>query len=137
MIGGRRFLMVYPQFQPTMWGLQYTLPLIGKKSLLPPLGLLTVAALTPPEYEIRLVDMNVRPLSDEDLDWADAVLFSAMLPQREALFAAAARARARGKYIVFGGPFPTSCADVWRDRPAVDVSSVLDASPDLRATALH
>lgn len=111
MIGGRRLLMVYPQFQPTMWGLQYTLPLIGKKSLLPPLGLLTVAALTPRDYEIRLVDLNVRPLEDADLDWADAVLLSAMLPQREALFAAAARAKARGKYVVFGGPFPTSCAD--------------------------
>jgi radical SAM superfamily enzyme YgiQ (UPF0313 family) len=119
MIGGRRFLMVYPQFQPTMWGLQYTLPLIGKKSLLPPLGL------TPPEYEIRLVDMNVRPLSDEDLDWADAVLFSAMLPQREALFAAAARARARGKYIVFGGPFPTSCADDCR--PQADTLVINEA----------
>ncbi len=125
MIGGRRFLMVYPQFQPTMWGLQYTLPLIGKKSLLPPLGLLTVAALTPPEYEMRLVDMNVRPLSDEDLDWADAVLFSAMLPQREALFAAAARARARGKYIVFGGPFPTSCADDCR--PQADTLVINEA----------
>jgi len=114
MIGGRRFLMVYPQFQPTMWGLQYTLPLIGKKSLLPPLGLLTVAALTPPEYEIRLIDLNVRPLEDADLDWADAVLLSAMLPQREALFAAAARAKARGKYVVLGGPFSTSCADACR-----------------------
>ncbi len=115
MSGGRRFLLVYPRFEPTMWGLQYTLPLIGKKSLLPPLGLMTVAALTPPEYELRLVDMNVRPLTDADLDWADAVLFSAMLPQREALFAAAARAKARGKYIVFGGPFPTSCAEDCRD----------------------
>lgn len=115
MTGGRRFLLVYPRFDPTMWGLQYTLPLIGKKSLLPPLGLMTVAALTPPEYELRLVDMNVRPLTDEDLDWADAVLFSAMLPQRDALFAAAARAKARGKFIVFGGPFPTSCAEDCRD----------------------
>ena len=72
MSGGRRFLLVYPRFEPTMWGLQYTLPLIGKKSLLPPLGLMTVAALTPPEYELRLVDMNVRPLTDADLDWAAA-----------------------------------------------------------------
>ena len=111
MIGGRRLLMVYPEFQPTMWGLQYTLPLIGKKSLLPPLGLLTVAALTPPEFEVRLIDLNVCPLQDADLDWADAVLLSAMLPQRDALFAVAARAKARGKYVVMGGPFPTSCAD--------------------------
>ena len=104
--------MVYPTFRPSVAGVQYALPLFGKKSLLPPLGLLTVAALTPPEYEIRLIDMNCRPLTEEDLRWADAVLFSAMVTQREALFAAAAaQARALGKFVVFGGPFPTSCAD--------------------------
>lgn len=114
MIGGRRFLLVYPEFSPTMWGLQYTLPLIGKKAFVPPLGLLTIAALTPPDYDLRVVDLNCEPLTDAQLDWADAVLFSAMLPQKDALFRAADRARARRKFVVMGGPYPTSCPEECR-----------------------
>lgn len=110
----RRFLLVYPEFKPTMWGLQYTLPLIAKKSLVPPLGLLTIAALTPPEYDLRVVDLNCEPLTDAQLDWADAVLLSAMLPQKDALFRAADRARARGKFVVMGGPYPTACPEECR-----------------------
>src|SRR6266498_3043909 len=60
-------LMVYPEFPKTYWGMQYSLPLIGKKALMPPLGLLTIAAMTPPEYEFRLVDLNCAPLTHEDL----------------------------------------------------------------------
>ena len=107
----RRLLLVYPEFKPTMWGLQFTLPLIGKKSLVPPLGLLTIAALTPAGYDLRVLDLNCEPLTDDQLDWADMVLFSAMLPQKEALFRAADRARKRGKFVVMGGPYPTSCPE--------------------------
>ena len=107
----RRLLMVYPQFFPTYWGMQYAMELTGQKALMPPLGLLTIAALTPPEYEIKLVDLNCEPLTDAAIDWADAVLFSAMLPQKPALFEVAQRCRRAGKLIVFGGPFPTACAE--------------------------
>src|SRR5262249_9108401 len=107
----RRLLMVYPQFFPTYWGMQYAMELTGQKALMPPLGLLTIAALTPPEYEIKLVDLNCEALTDQAIDWADAVLFSAMLPQKLALFEVAQRCRAAGKLIVFGGPFPTACPE--------------------------
>ena len=110
----RRFLFVYPDFEPTYWGLQYALPLVSRKSLMPPLGLLTIAAMTPPEYEIRIVDMNCEPLTDEDIEWADMVLFSAMMMQQRTLFTAAARCRRAGKPVVFGGPFPTSFAEECR-----------------------
>lgn len=110
----RRLLLLYPEFTPTMWGLQHTLPLIAKKSFMPPLGLLTIAALTPAGYDLRVVDLNCEPLTDDHLDWADVVLLSAMLPQKNALFRAADRARARGKFVVFGGPYPTSCPDECR-----------------------
>ena len=60
--------------------------MLGKKSLLPPLGLLTVAALLPRDWEVKLCDLNVRPLDDGELAWADAVFLSGMLVQREALF---------------------------------------------------
>jgi radical SAM superfamily enzyme YgiQ (UPF0313 family) len=104
-------LLVYPEFSPTYWGLQYTLPLLGRKAVMPPLGLLTIAALTPDDYRFRLVDLNCRPLADADLAWADLVLISAMLPQKSACFRVADAARRAGKLVVLGGPFPTACPD--------------------------
>jgi radical SAM superfamily enzyme YgiQ (UPF0313 family) len=106
----RHILMVYPEFPVTYWGMQYTLTLLGKKAAMPPLGLITIAAMTPPEYEFRLVDLNCRPLTEEDLAWADMVCFSAMLTQKKSLFEVAKRCRKAGKLVVFGGPFPTSCS---------------------------
>src|SRR5690349_13205158 len=78
---------------------------------MPPLGLLTIAAMTPPDYECRVVDLNCEPLTEEHLAWADIVLMSAMLPQKKALFRVADRCRKAGKLVVFGGPYPTACPD--------------------------
>lgn len=106
-----RVLLVYPEFEPTYWGMQHFLPMVGKRALMPPLGLITIAALTPPGYDFRLVDLNCRELSDDDLAWADLVCFSAMLFQRRTLFKAARRCKDAGKLVVFGGPFPTACPE--------------------------
>jgi radical SAM superfamily enzyme YgiQ (UPF0313 family) len=84
---------------------------MGKKALMPPLGLITIAALTPPQYNVRLVDLNCESLRQEDLAWADLVCLSAMLPQRSSLFETAEQCKAAGKLVVFGGPFPTACPD--------------------------
>ena len=78
-------LLVYPRFPPSYWSLQYAIELMGKRSAMPPLGLLTVAAMFPAHYRLRLVDLNVAPLTDEDLDWADLVLTSTMIVQRRSL----------------------------------------------------
>jgi radical SAM superfamily enzyme YgiQ (UPF0313 family) len=107
----RHILLVYPEFPLTYWGMHYMLTLLGKKATMPPLGLITIAAMTPPEYEFRLVDLNCGPLTEEDLAWADMVCFSAMLTQRHSLFAAGSQCRKAGKLVVFGGPFPTACPD--------------------------
>jgi radical SAM superfamily enzyme YgiQ (UPF0313 family) len=106
-----KVLCISPAFPETYWGQEHALRLIGKRSLLPPLGLLTVAALLPPDWEVRLVDMNVRPLGDDDLDWADVVFLSGMLVQRPSMLEVAGRARAKGKTIVVGGPHATATPD--------------------------
>jgi radical SAM superfamily enzyme YgiQ (UPF0313 family) len=67
--------------------------------------------MTPPEYDFRLVDLNCAPLTTDDLEWADIVCFSAMLPQKKSLFESAARCKRAGKLVVFGGPFPTACSE--------------------------
>jgi hypothetical protein len=76
-------LLVYPEFPDTFWSFKHALKFVHKKSSSPPLGLLTVAAMLPPAWEKRLVDMNVQNLKDADLAWADMVLISAMTVQRE------------------------------------------------------
>jgi radical SAM superfamily enzyme YgiQ (UPF0313 family) len=101
-------LLVYPRFPRTYWGMEHTHRLTGRKALLPPLGLLTVAALLPPGWEPRLLDMNVEPLRDEDIRAADAVFVSAMQIQRESYHEVTRRAQALGKRVVVGGPYPTT-----------------------------
>ena len=77
-----KILLVYPQYPDTFWSFSHALKFISKKSAYPPLGLLTVAAMLPGEWEKKLVDMNVTSLNDEDLKWADYVFISAMVVQR-------------------------------------------------------
>jgi radical SAM superfamily enzyme YgiQ (UPF0313 family) len=72
------------------------------------LGLLTVAALLPSEWDMRLADLNVRSLTEEDWQWADLILITAMYIQREGLLALVREAKRRGKTVVAGGPHPTS-----------------------------
>ena len=101
-------LLLYPEFPDTFWSFKHALKFIRKRAALPPLGLLTVAAMLPPEWAKRLVDVNVRPLREKDLAWADVVLISAMIAQRDSAVQLIARCRAAGKTIVAGGPLFTS-----------------------------
>ena len=101
-------LLIYPEFPDTFWSFKHALKFIRKKSALPPLGLLTVAAMLPPDWSKRLVDLNVRSLRDKDLVWADVVCISAMIAQQESVRTVIARCRAAGKTIIAGGPLFTS-----------------------------
>src|SRR5438445_2314013 len=103
-------LMVYPEFPDTFWSFKHSLPFQGKRSAYPPLGLLTVSALLPRQWQKRVVDMNVRPLKDSDLDWADVVFFSGMMVQGPSMKQAIARSKQRGRRTVVGGPI-ASAAD--------------------------
>jgi radical SAM superfamily enzyme YgiQ (UPF0313 family) len=99
-----RILLLYPEFPDTFWSFRHAMPFIHKKAMLPPLGLMTVAALLPEAWEKRLVDMNVEPLNKKDLDWADYVFISAMVVQRDFTRLAIQRCKHEGKTIIAGGP---------------------------------
>jgi radical SAM superfamily enzyme YgiQ (UPF0313 family) len=103
-----KVLLLYPEFPDTFWSFKHALKFIRKRASLPPLGLLTVAAMLPSGWEKRLVDLNAGKLRDKDLRWADVVFISAMIVQRGAAQALIARCRAAGKTIVAGGPLFTS-----------------------------
>src|SRR5512140_1535485 len=109
-------LLVYPEFPDTFWSFKHALKFVHKKAGAPPLGLLTVAAMLPAEWEKRLVDLNVTDLKSSDLAWADYVFISAMVVQRTSVIDVIARCKQAGAKIVAGGPLFTmeheQCPDV-------------------------
>ena len=104
-------LFVYPKFPPSYWGFKYALDFIGKKSSMPPLGLLTIAGMFPDNYNLRVVDMNVDTLTDEHLQWADVALTSTMIVQKASLYDVVERCNRADVPIIAGGPHPTSYYD--------------------------
>ena len=102
-----KVLLLYPEFPDTFWSFKHALKFIRKKASLPPLGLLTVAAMLPADWAKRLVDVNVRKLREKDLAWADVVFISGMIAQQDSAHELIARCRAAGKTIVAGGPLFT------------------------------
>lgn len=103
-----RILLVYPQYPDTFWGFKHALKFISKKAAYPPLGLLTVAAMLPKEWERKLVDMNTGGLSDRDIKWADYVFISAMAIQKESVRSLIKRCKGLGAKVVAGGPLFTT-----------------------------
>jgi radical SAM superfamily enzyme YgiQ (UPF0313 family) len=101
-------LLIYPKVPPTFWSFKHALRFIGRKASSPPLGLLTVAAMLPPEWSVRLVDTTVRKLTDAHLAWADCAFISGMVVQRESARKVIARCKAAGLRVVAGGPLFTS-----------------------------
>jgi len=107
-----KILLIYPEFPDTFWSFKHALKFIFKKASSPPLGLLTVAALLPEEWDKKLIDMNITPLTDEDLGWADYAFVSAMAIQRESVKTVLDQCKERGVPVVAGGPlFTTSHQD--------------------------
>jgi radical SAM superfamily enzyme YgiQ (UPF0313 family) len=112
-----KILMVYPEFPDTFWSFKHALQFVKKSSSNPPLGLVTIAAMSPVEWEKRLIDLNVTTLKDSDLDWADLVFVSAMIIQRDSTHDVVRRCKVAGKTVVAGGPLFTG---EWQDFPEVD-----------------
>ena len=103
-----RILLIYPKFPDTFWSFKYALNFIHKRSAFPPLGLLTVSALLPNEFQKRLVDVNVDCLTDDDLSWADLIFIGGMTVQRKSAKQIIARCKAKDLKVVAGGPLFTA-----------------------------
>jgi radical SAM superfamily enzyme YgiQ (UPF0313 family) len=131
--GPRRVLLVYPEFPDTYWSFRHALSFVGKRSAFPPLGLLTVSAMLPATWERRLVDLNVGPLADDDLAWADLVFVSAMMVQKDSLDEVVARAKARGKRVAVGGPYVSTAPDAVPHADHVFVGEAEETVPQFLA----
>ncbi|MFC1991514.1 B12-binding domain-containing radical SAM protein [Chloroflexota bacterium] len=106
-----KILLIYPEYPVTFWSFTHALKFISKKAALPPLGLLTVAAMLPGDWEKKLVDMNVTALSATDIKWADYVFISAMVVQRDSVKEVIDRCKELGTKTVAGGPLFTTGHD--------------------------
>jgi radical SAM superfamily enzyme YgiQ (UPF0313 family) len=106
-----RALLVSPRSENSFWTFAEACRMAGRKVLCPPVGLLTVAALLPPEWELRLADLQARPLTEADWQWADMVMVTGMVVHRRSFKETVAEAKRRGKVVVAGGPYVTSMSD--------------------------
>ncbi|MCB4400761.1 B12-binding domain-containing radical SAM protein [Synechococcus sp. MU1625] len=106
-----RTLFVYPEFPKTFWSYEKILELVNRKVLLPPLGMCTVAALLPQDWEMKLVDRNVREVTEEEWSWAELVIISGMIVQKDDMAVQIGKAKQRGLPVAIGGPFASSTPD--------------------------
>jgi radical SAM superfamily enzyme YgiQ (UPF0313 family) len=123
-----KVLLINPEFPDTYWSFRHALPFEGKRCAFPPLGLLTVSALLPANWERRLIDLNVQSLRTADIDWADMVFVTGMLVQKDSLKQVVTRCKARGKRVVVGGPYVTTTIE---DLPDADHVFVGEAETTL------
>ena len=108
-------LLVYPKYPDTFWSFKHALKFVSKKASFPPLGLLTVAAMLPEEWNKRLVDMNANDLTDQDIRWADFVFISAMSIQSSSTDEVIQRCKNLNAKIVGGGPLFTSSPELYEN----------------------
>ncbi|MBD2259735.1 B12-binding domain-containing radical SAM protein [Pseudanabaena sp. FACHB-2040] len=101
-------LLIYPLFPKSFWSFDKTLELVNFKAQLPPLGIVTVAAILPQTWNFKLVDRNVRDVTEEEWAWSDLVLLSAMIVQKADFAAQIQEAKRRGKLVAVGGPYATA-----------------------------
>lgn len=106
-----KILLVYPIFPDTYWSFRHALTFEGKQAAFPPLGLMTVSAMLPDDWERRLVDMNVEPLTSADIEWADMVFISAMIVQKESVEEVVQVCKAQRKRVAVGGPYVSTSAE--------------------------
>ena len=130
-------LLVSPATPDTFWSFRHIRPLLRRKAACPPLGLLTVAAMLPREWRLKLVDMDVRSLEDADIDWADWIMLSGMIIHTDSCRKVAARCAARGKPVIAGGPLFTTGHDQFPEIPHFVLGEAEDVMSELVADMRH
>src|SRR3954471_4561550 len=130
----RHILCVFPRYAPSFGTFQHAYPLTdGVRAFMPPQGILLVASYLPAEWDVRLIDENIRPADDGDFAWADAVFASGMHVQKVEIIGIAARARAAGKVSALGGPSVSACPEEYPQFDYLHLGEIGDATNALIA----
>jgi len=130
----RRILCVFPRYTSAFATWEYAYPLSdGARALMPPQGLLLIAAYLPENWPVRFIDENIRDAGKEDFEWADAVLVSGMHIQRQQMNDICRRAHAFDLPVAIGGPSVSACPDYYPSFDYLHVGEMGDATDELIA----
>ena len=128
----RRILCVFPRYSPSFGTFEYAYPLTdGVQAFMPPQGLLLIAASLPKDWEVRFIDENIRPATDKDFIWADAVFVSGMHIQRPQINDICRRAHVHDLAVALGGPSVSACPENYPDFDYLHIGELGDATEDL------
>jgi radical SAM superfamily enzyme YgiQ (UPF0313 family) len=130
-------LLVSPATPDTFWSFRHVLRLMRRRAAFPPLGLLTVAAMLPAHWRLKLVDMDVTSLEDADIDWADWVMLSGMIIHTDSCRIVAARCATGGKPVIAGGPLFTTGHEQFPEIPHFVLGEAEDVMPRLVADMIQ
>lgn len=128
-----RILLVYPQNPDTFWSFKHVLRFVSKRAAFPPLGLLTVAAMLPADWQLKLVDLNVQRLRDDDLRWADYVMISGMIVHKQSVREIVGRCQALTRRVIAGGPLFTTGHEAFPEIQHFVLGEAEDVMPQLVA----
>src|SRR5579871_3514714 len=130
----RRILLAFPRYTSAFATWEYAYPLTdGVQALMPPQGLLLIAAYLPADWQVRFVDENIRALTRDDFEWAEAVFVSGMHIQRKQMNDICRRAHEHDLPVVLGGPSVSACPDYYPDFDYLHVGELGDATDELIA----
>jgi len=125
----RRVLCVFPKYSQSFGTFHHAYPLLANvKALMPPQGILLVAAYMPSNWEVRFVDENLRPVSHREYQWADVVIISGMHIQRPQINRINDLAHRMGKLTAVGGPSVSGCPEYYPDVDLLHIGEMGDAT---------
>lgn len=127
-VNHRRILCVFPRYSPSFGTFNNSYPLLGRvKAFMPPQGILVAASYFPQEWEVRLIDENIRPAKPSDYRWADAVIVSGMHIQRPQINRINEMAHRFNKLTALGGPSVSGCPEYYPDFDLLHIGELGDA----------
>jgi hopanoid C-2 methylase len=128
----RRILCVFPRYTSSFGTFEYAYPLTdGVQAFMPPQGLLLIAAYLPEQWQVRFVDENIRPATEDDFTWAEAVFVSGMHIQRQHMNDICQRAHDHDLPVAIGGPSVSACPDYYPSFDYIHVGELGDATDEL------
>jgi radical SAM superfamily enzyme YgiQ (UPF0313 family) len=104
-------VLIAPRFEVSMYGLEYALPFLRAKAVSPPASLPLLAALTPSQHRVTLIDENVESIDFARCARADIVGVTGLLVQRVRMKEIVGELKRLGAFVVLGGPLVTSGED--------------------------
>ncbi len=126
-----KILLVYPDYEDTFWSFNRIIKILGKKAAYPPLGLLTIGAMLPVEWDRKLIDMNTEILKDEHIKWADYIFISAMIIQKDSSRRVIDKIKKFNKPVVVGGPLFTTGWEEFTDADHIFLGEAEETFPEL------